>query len=223
VNGVLDDLEVLTEKRFRKVGIVRIEELNGSLLWRKLMIRAAISSLFMINITLTLASQEIIVQYLRSFNPDHPYMIPDPITMLMLYWIITIPCTLILVPVWLIMDTGMVVTKKIKGVDFDSANQAISSFNRVIKGFIKISFFYNFTVVTIFFALNTYTKREPGYEIDWIGQLLMPIILVIFSIPLAVLIDSQKDSFRVKLEKILIELDMFKELTCEYNLRNFDS
>ncbi|MFX0133981.1 MAG: hypothetical protein ACFFDN_10095 [Candidatus Hodarchaeota archaeon] len=209
--------------KFQKVGIVRIEKLEGYLLWRKLMIRAALSALFIINITLTLATQEIIIQFLRSVNPDRPYMIPDPLTMLMLYWIIAIPCTFILVPIWLIRDSGVVVTKKIKGVDFDSADLAIGSIHRVIKGFIKISFFYNFFVVTISFAISTYTKREPGYEFDVVGQLISPIIMISYLIPLIILIDYQKDRFRIKLEQIFVEFDMFKELICEYNLRSFDS
>jgi len=46
--------------------------------------------------------------------------------------------------------------------------------------------------------------------------------MISFSIPLVILVDYQKDSFRDKLEKILVELDMFKELTGKYELRNFD-
>jgi hypothetical protein len=209
--------------KFENVGIVHIDELEGYLLWRKLMLRAVISALFIINITLTLASQEIIIQYLRSVNPDRPYSIPDPITILMLYWIITIPCTLILVPVWLIMDTGLVVTKKIKSVDFDSADLAIGRFYRVIKGFIKIAFLYNFIIGTASFAISTYIKREPGYEWDVIGQILSPLVFISYSIPLVVLIDYQKDRFRVKLEKLLVELDLFQELIGKYEVRNLDS
>jgi len=209
--------------KFQKVGIVRIEKLEGYLLWRKLMLRAALSALFTINVTLTLASQEIIVQFLRSVQPDKFYMIPDFITMLMLLWIIAIPCTFILIPIWLIRDSGLVVTKKIKGVDFDSADLAIGSIHRIIKGFITISFLYNFIVVTASFATSTYIRREPGYELDFIGQLIFPIIIISFSIPLVILIDYQKDRFRVKLEKILVELDMFKELICEYELKDLDS
>ncbi len=70
--------------KFQKVGIVHIEKLEGYILWRKLMIRAALSALLTINITLTLASQEIIVQFLRSVNPNKFYIIPDYITMFML-------------------------------------------------------------------------------------------------------------------------------------------
>jgi len=196
--------------KFKKIGIARIEKLEGYLLWRKLVIRAAISALFTINITLTLASQEIIVKFLRSVYPNKFYMIPDFITMLMLYWIIIIPCTFILVPIWLIRDSGVVVTKKIKGVDFESADLAIGSVHRIIKGFITISFLYNFTIVTVSFATSTYIRREPGYELDFIGQLLYPILMISFSIPLVILIDYQKDRFRVKLEKILVELDILK-------------
>ena len=107
----------------------------------------------------------------------------------------------------------MVVTKKIKGVDFESADLAIGSVHRIINGFITISFLYNFTIVTVSFATSTYIRREPGYELDFIGQLLYPILMICFSIPLVILIDYQKDRFKVKLEKILVELE----------LRNFDS
>ncbi len=210
-------------RKSKKVGIVRVEELEGHLLWRKLMKRAALSALFSINIALTLASQEIIVQFLRSVYPDKPYMIPDYLSMLMLYWIIAIPCTFILVPIWLIRDSGVVVTKKIKGVDFNSADLAIGSIHRIIKGFITISFIYNFIIVTVSFSLSTYIRREPGYEWDFIGQLLLPIILISFSIPLVILIDYQKDRFRAKLEKILVELDMLKELIGKYELRDLGS
>ncbi len=106
------------------------------------MIRAVISALFTINIALTLASQEIIIQFLRSVYPNKFYMIPDYITMFMLLWIIAIPCTFMLVPIWLIRDSGVVVAKKIKGVDFVSADLAIGSIHRIIKGFITISFLY---------------------------------------------------------------------------------
>ena len=199
--------------KFQKVRIAPLEKLDGYLLWRKLMMRAILSALFTFNFALTFASQEVIVQYLRSVNPDKFYMIPDFITILMLYWIIIIPCTIILVPVWLIMDSGVVVDKKIKGVDIYSADLAIARFYRVIKGFIKISFLFNFIVVTISFSINTYIRREPGWEIDFIGQLLFPIIIISFSIPLVILIDYQEDRFRNKLLKILGDLD----------LRNFDS
>ena len=199
--------------KFQKVRIPPIEKLDGYLLWRKLMMRAILSALFTFNFALTFASQEVIVQYLRSVNPDKFYMIPDFITILMLYWIIIIPCTVILVPVWLIMDSGIVVDKKIKGIDIYSADLAIARFYRVIKGFIKISFLFNFIVVTVSFSISTYIRREPGWEIDFIGQLLFPIIIISFSIPLVILIDYQEDRFRNKLLKILGDLD----------LRNFDS
>ena len=199
--------------KFQKVRIPPIEKLDGYLLWRKLMMRAILSALFTFNFALTFASQEVIVQYLRSVNPDKFYMIPDFITILMLYWIIIIPCTVILVPVWLIMDSGIVVDKKIKGIDIYSADLAIARFYRVIKGFIKISFLFNFIVVTVSFSISTYIRREPGWEIDFIGQLLFPIIIISFSIPLVILIDYQEDRFRNKLLKILVDLD----------LRNFDS
>ena len=199
--------------KFQKVRIAPLEKLDGYLLWRKLMMRAILSALFTFNFALTFASQEVIVQYLRSVNPDKFYMIPDFITILMLYWIIIIPCTIILVPVWLIMDSGIVVDKKIKGIDIYSADLAIARFYRVIKGFIKISFLFNFIVVTVSFSISTYIRREPGWEIDFIGQLLFPIIIISFSIPLVILIDYQEDRFRNKLLKILGDLD----------LRNFDS
>lgn len=168
--------------KFRKVRFARLEELEGFSLWAKLMKRAALSALFTINIALALASQEIFIKFLRSVQPNKFYMIPDYITMFMLLWIIAIPCTFILVPIWLIRDSGVVVTKKIKGVDFDSTDLAVGSIHRIIKGFITISFLYNFIVVTISFSISTYIRREPGYEFDFIGQLLFPLVILSFSI-----------------------------------------
>jgi hypothetical protein len=97
----------------------------------------------------------------------------------------------------------------------------LSWFSLTLSGFRS----YNIQKIkaTISFAISTYKRREEGYELDFIGQLLLSIILISYSIPLVILVDYQKDRFRVKLEKILVELDLFKELICEYELRNFDS
>lgn len=210
-------------RKYQKVGLVTTEELSSQLLWRKLLIRATISGLFIANICYIVTSQEIFVIYMRSAWSEHPYIIPDASLLFMLIWIAAIPCTCVLVPVWLTLDAGVVVIRKINGYEFNSSFLAQSRSYKVIKGFVKIGFIINFTILISLSALNTYVSGDEGAEIDLIMILLIPFLLSFFMIPLVVLIDSQKDSFRTRLEQILIQLDMYKELICNYELKDINS
>ncbi|GAI35808.1 unnamed protein product, partial [marine sediment metagenome] len=64
-----------------KVGLVDDEELSESLLFRRIWIRSIILGFFISNICFTLASQEIIIEFMRSVNPSMTYLIPDVETM----------------------------------------------------------------------------------------------------------------------------------------------
>lgn len=98
--------------RNAEIGFVPLEELSNSQLWRKIWIRSIILGFFMMNICFTLASQEFMVYFMRSPRLDAEYTIPDPETMWHLVWLLSIPCTLILVPIWLMIDSGVVASKK---------------------------------------------------------------------------------------------------------------
>ncbi|MFX1316904.1 MAG: hypothetical protein ACFE9T_13665, partial [Promethearchaeota archaeon] len=100
-------------KKNQKLGLVPIENLFGSALYRKLLVRAIILGFFVFNLSYTLASQKLFVTYMRSVYPEGINLIPDPELMIQIMWIVAIPCTLILVPIWLMMDIGLVKTQKV--------------------------------------------------------------------------------------------------------------
>jgi len=54
-----------------------------------------------------------------------PSKLPDVSTMWQLAWIVVIPCALIVIPIWVMMDSGVVTTKKIKGVQFEAVNSPV--------------------------------------------------------------------------------------------------
>lgn len=108
---------------------------------------------FMLNICYTLASQNVIINYWRSLNPDPKttmgLMKPDPGVMFDLTIIICIPCTIIIVSIWTMKDSGLVIMEKVKGVDFSMINPAGSRNYRIIKVFAGVDFIYNFVVLII--------------------------------------------------------------------------
>lgn len=48
------------------------------------------------------------------------------------------------------VDSGLVTTKKIKGVQFEAVNLASSPLYKVIKGYAGIGFVYNLIIMIIF-------------------------------------------------------------------------
>jgi len=209
---------VKTLSKKHKVGLVDIEESDGSLLFRKIWIRSIILGFFVGNICFTLAGQEIIVEFMRSVNPSTTYVLPDVATMWQLAWIITIPCALIVVPIWVMMDSGLVSTKKIKGVQFEAVSLASSPLYKVIKGYAGIGFIYNLIIMIIFWV--TPVIQSGKFEMAVIIQIISPLIAAGSAFPGVMILEYYKPRVRTIVEKILIKLDMNKDLVYSIELKD---
>ncbi len=209
---------VKTLSKKHKVGLVDIEELSGSLLSRKIWIRSIILGFFVGNICFTLAGQEIIVEFMRSVNPSTTYSLPDVATMWQLAWIITIPCALIVVPIWVMMDSGLVSTKKIKGVQFEAVALASSPLYKVIKGYAGIGFIYNLIIMIIFWV--TPVIQSGKFEMAVIIQIISPLIAAGSAFPGVMILEYYKPHVRTIVEKILTKLDMNKDLIYSVELKD---
>jgi len=212
---------VKTLSKKHKVGLVDIEESDGSLLFRKIWIRSIILGFFVGNICFTLAGQEIIVEFMRSVNPSTTYVLPDVATMWQLAWIITIPCALIVVPIWVMMDSGLVSTKKIKGVQFEAVSLASSPLYKVIKGYAGIGFIYNLIIMIIFWV--TPVIQSGKFEMAVIIQIISPLIAAGSAFPGVMILEYYKPRVRTIVEKILIKLDMNKDLVYSIELKDRSS
>jgi len=214
---------VKTLSKKNKVGLVDVEKLSGSLLYRRIWVRSIILGFFVGNICFTLAGQEIIVEFMRSVNPSITYSLPDVSTMWQLAWIVVIPCALIVIPIWVMMDSGVVTTKKIKGVQFEAANLASSRLYKVIKGyagigFIYIGFIYNLIIMIIFWV--TPVIQSGKFEMAVIIQIISPLIAAGSAFPGVMILEYYKPRVRTIVEKILIKLDMNKDLVYSVELKD---
>ena len=212
---------VKTLSKKNKVGLVNVEKLSGSLLYRRIWIRSIILGFFVGNICFTLAGQEIIVEFMRSVNPSTTYSLPDVATMWQLAWIITIPCALIVVPIWVMMDSGLVSTKKIKGVQFEAVSLASSPLYKVIKGYAGIGFIYNLIIMIIFWV--TPVIQSGKFEMAVIIQIISPLIAAGSAFPGVMILEYYKPRVRTIVEKILIKLDMNKDLVYSIELKDRSS
>ncbi|MFW9827434.1 MAG: hypothetical protein ACFFEY_07585 [Candidatus Thorarchaeota archaeon] len=209
-------IKILSKKH--KVGLVRQEELSGRLLFRKIWIRSFILGFFIGNICYTLASQEFIIEFMRSVDLLEAYSIPDVETMWQLAWIIAIPCTLIIIPIWVMMDSGLVVAKKVKGVGFESVNLASSPLYKVIKGYAGIGFIYNLIVMIIFWVIPQI--RRGAFEMAIIVQIISPLIAAGSTFPGVIIIEYYKKNLRKQVEKTLIKLNVNNDLFYNVELKN---
>lgn len=208
---------VKTLNKKHKVGLVDTEKLSGSLLFRKIWIRSFILGFFVGNICFTLAGQEIIIEFMRSVNPSMTYSIPDVETMWQLAWIITIPCALIVIPIWVMIDSGLVTTKKIKGVQFEAVNLASSPLYKVIKGYAGIGFIYNLIVMIIFWVSPVIQRGT--FEMGIIIQIISPLIAAGSAFPGVIILEYCRPRIRTRIEKTLIKLGMNKDLIYSVELK----
>ncbi len=111
---------VSTLGRNRKIGLAEHRELSNSTLAKRIFLRSLILIFFILNISYTLVSQEVIVKIMRSPNPGAGYFVPDPSLMYALAWILAIPCAFILIPVWVMNDIGLVASKKDPELDLNT-------------------------------------------------------------------------------------------------------
>jgi len=195
-------------RKNQKFGAVHTEFLGGRALFRKLFARAFFIGLLTCNLSLVLASQESFVELMRSVNPTEPYLLPDPELMIQLAWIVVIPCIFLLVPIWLMMDVGLVKTQKVGGVEFESINLAGSKFYKYIKGYAGIGFIYQFFILIFIWAVQDVPPLRT------LMRIISPIILISFMFPLVILVDLKNKNFKEKIWERLKKKELNNKLIC---------
>ncbi|MHA1460855.1 MAG: hypothetical protein ACTSO8_05180 [Promethearchaeota archaeon] len=147
-----------------------------------------------------------------------PSKLPDVSTMWQLAWIVVIPCALIVIPIWVMMDSGVVTTKKIKGVQFEAVNLASSPLYKVIKGYAGIGFVYNLIIMIVFWV--TPVIQRGIFDMAIIIQIISPLIAAGSAFPGAMILEYYKPRIRTLVEKTLIKLDMNKNLVYNVELKD---
>jgi hypothetical protein len=200
------------------LGLVLVEEVTGTSLFRKFLFNSIILAFFIFNLTFSLASQSIIVEFMRSVNPSEIVdMVPDVEVLLQLLWLVSIPCTLIFVLIYIIRDLGLVYSDDIKGYDIQSVNLVTTGLFQLIQGYASLGFLYNFIVSIISWTFF------PGMGVTELGFIMMfisPLIGIVCCFPLMILLDHQRNRFKEKAWDILEELEMNKRLTLNINLES---
>lgn len=192
-----------------KIGLVPVEDVSNSTLFRKMWARSIILGFFVGNICFTLAGQEIIVEFMRSVSPLEPYTIPDVETLWQLAWIVVIPSSLIVIPIYVMNDVGLIVVKKVKGFLFTSSNLASRPLYKVIKGFAGIGFLYNLIVMIIFWVSGS---LQHGFNLTIIIQIISPLIAAGSAFPGIIILECLKTRNRKRAEKMLRKLDLNSEI-----------
>ena len=201
----------------QQIGIVPEEEISGGKHFIKIWGRSMVLAFFIANISYTLSANEGFILFMLTdvgeaemlAGNNNALLIPDQLLMMQLIWMLAIPLTFLLIPIWALIDVGLVSVKKVKGLDFSSVNLATSRLYKIIKGYAGIGFVYNFTMLILDLALFS----EGGRDVfGTVIQLFIPLILISCASPLVILMDHQKQHFKKKFEKTIIKLDMNKEL-----------
>jgi hypothetical protein len=189
-----------------KIGLVKIEELRKSTLFRRIWSRSIILGFFVGNICFTLAGQKSIIEFMRSVSPLEPYMIPDIATLWQIAWVITVPSVLIVIPIYVMNDVGIIKAKKVEGFEFMSSELAGKPLYKVVKGFAGIGFLYNLIVMIISWV---YTSVEiSGFNITIIIEILSPLIAAGSVFPGVIILESLKAHNRKQAEKVLTKLSL---------------
>jgi hypothetical protein len=200
------------------LGLVTVEEEIGISLFRKFFINSIILAFFTFNLCYSLASQSVVVEFMRSVNPSQIVdLVPDIEVLLQLLWLVSIPCTLIYVLIYIIRDLGLVYSDDVKGYDIKSVNLVTTSLYQLIQGYASLGFLYNFIVSIISWT------AIPGMGVTELGFIMMficPIIAIVCCFPLMVLLDYQRNRFKEKAWDILKELEMNKRITLNINLES---
>lgn len=203
-----------------KVGLIPFEEISAGQMLRKILIRAIILGFFIANIAYTLASQEFVINFVRiTPAPDGAQLIPDPEVMYHLLWITAIPCMLLLIPIWLMINGGLISTKKLKGADFETVNLAASPLYKIVKGYAGIGFIYNYMNMIMFWAVPRLISGSEGDIMGPILQLVSPFIIVFGVVPVVILIEMRQQKYREKIEKILVKLDLNQDFINNIELK----
>ncbi|MHA1473099.1 MAG: hypothetical protein ACTSQW_08390 [Promethearchaeota archaeon] len=208
-----------------KLGLAPTRRLKGSSLFIRIFGRSTLLALFAFNICYNLASQEFIVQFMRSVSPSAPYSIPDVDTLLHLLWIVIVPCTIIIIPIWVLIDAGVISTKKIKGIDFEFTNLGTSSLYKIIKGYVGIVFIYNLLAILLVRFGPSGGHIDPQSILSLILGMISPIVGICLTFPLVIYIDYRKDRSKERVENILRKLKLNRDISCVVKLkdREFDA
>ena len=204
-------IKIYVKKLAKKheIKLVPIEDISNSTLFRRMWARSIILGFFVGNICFTLAGQEIIIEFMRSVSPLEPYTIPDAETLWQLAWIVVVPSSLIVIPIYVMNDVGFIVAKKVKGFQFTSSNLVSKPLYKVIKGFAGLGFLYNLIVMIIFWVSGS---LQHGFSLTIIIQIISPLIAAGSAFPGIILVECLKTQNRKHAEKILRKLDLNTEV-----------
>jgi len=210
-------LVVKTLGKKQQIGLVPEEELSSKNHLLRLWGRSIVLGFFIANICYTLSANEAFVTFMLTEVGETEMrmiyggqlLIPDPNTMLQIMWMLAIPLTLIVVPIWFLMDVGLVSAKKVKGVNFSSVNLSTSKLYKIIKGYAGIGFTYNLIMMLMDWA---FARTYQSQIINIAVQFTTPLVIICSCFPLVLLMDNQKARFKKRFEKTIIKLDMNKEL-----------
>ncbi len=198
-----------------EVGIVPKEELSPKSHLIRLWGRGIILGFFISNLAFSLVSNEGVVTILLTplgISSDianyGSVQIPNASLMFQLIWILAIPCTFLLVPIWILMDVGLVSTKKEIGLEFSSVNRITAKIYKIIKGYAGIGFIYNLFVM----IFDWVVLSKDTNPINLFAQIISPLAIISFTFPLIILIDYRFLEINKNVEKILIKLNMNKKL-----------
>ncbi len=200
------------------LGLVKVEEVTGLSLFRKFLINSIILAFFIFNLCYSLASQSFVVEFIRSVNPSQIVdFVPDIEVLFQLLWVVSIPCTLLFVFIYIIRDLGLVYSDDVKGYDIKSVNLVTTGLYQLIQGYASLGFLYNFIISLISW---TFFLDMGITELGFIMMFISPIIAIVCCFPLMILLDYQRTRFKEKTWDILKELEMNKRITLNINLES---
>lgn len=210
-------IKIMTKKS--KIGLVSSTDLKTGALLKKFLGRSVTLAFFVCNIAYSLASQEVIIEWMRSVNPPAEYLIPDPEVMYMLIFIILVPAMLIIVPLWFMNDLGLVSIKSVKGFKLEEVDLASTKIYRIIKGYAGIGFLYNLGLLIVAWALPGIMSGHTD-PLGVIMQIISPLVTIFLLTPAVLAIDGYHKRAIRKLEQNLRELNLNKRFSYEFGFED---
>jgi len=196
------------------IGIAQAEELSPATTWVKIMTRSLILALFTMNIAYMLSSQSIFVDAIRTDLPISSILLPDTLTMYGILYLVIIPCSFILVPIWISNDIGLISSKKIRKKDIKDVKLVSTPIYKLVKGYVGIGFIFNLIVLTIDLFLRTAVDPLSAPLL-----IMAPLIIVFFVSPMVVLIEIKQKSFKIRILRTLEKLGLNKAIEVTVDLK----
>lgn len=194
-------------------GLANVEHISGRRLWLRIFSRSLILGFFASNFAYTLAAQETVVAFLRSVEPEACFSIPDPMSMLAILWVLAIPCTFIIIPIWVSNDSGIITSKKINNIDLNSINLSSNNLYKAIKGYAGLGFTFRLIVL-----LTTYAFLGGHDAFNITMMLLIPLIIIFWMSPIVIYIEVAKSNIQQKVWKVFDNLGLKKRIDPKINL-----